>query len=85
MKRAMVTLPDELAELLEQESRVRDVPSSDLIREAVANYLVFSTAKSAAQIVRLGESGIADTSERFDEILGEEEFGVTAPCGGTAG
>jgi hypothetical protein len=81
----MVTLPDELAELLEQESRVRDVPSSDLIREAVANYLVFSPAMSAVQIVGLGESGIPDTSERFDEILVEEEFGVTAPCGGTAG
>lgn len=72
MKRTTVMLPDDLAYLLDQERRSRDVSAATVIREAVAQYLVSKPQKKTLRIAALGASGSTDTAQRIDEILAEE-------------
>jgi len=47
MKRITVSLPDDLAESLRREARLRDVSMSELIREALRVHLGLAPRKSA--------------------------------------
>ncbi len=73
MKRTTISLPDELAMVLQREARRRDTSISDIAREALAAHLgVDGGRRPEFGFVGLGRSGFTDTSERFDEYFGQE-------------
>jgi hypothetical protein len=73
MKRTTITLPDDLAVVLEREARRRQTSVSEVARQALIAHLGLADApKRRLPFVGLGASGHTDTTERLDEILAEE-------------
>jgi metal-responsive CopG/Arc/MetJ family transcriptional regulator len=73
MKRATVSLPDDLALLLEIERKRRDVTASAIVRQALAEYLGVNGAEpERLPFAGIGASGHRDTASRVDDILAEE-------------
>lgn len=72
MKRITVSLPTQLANLLDIERRHRDQSASAIVREALEAHLHVSRGKAKRlPFIGIGDSGIEDTSERIDEFLRE--------------
>ena len=71
MKRTTVMLPDDLAARLRYEAKRRGESTAALVREAVEQYLPRDTGRRTLSFFALGKSGIADGSERVDEIVGD--------------
>ena len=73
MKRTTVSLPDDLAWLLEREAKRHDTSASEIVRKALTHHFgLDSTEPRHIPFAKLGRSGYTDTSERFDEILAAE-------------
>jgi hypothetical protein len=81
MKRTTITLPDDLAALLEYERRRRDVPASAIVRAALETYLTTGGQKpgeprfSFIGIGRSGQKGRPGIAESMEEILKVEWSG----------
>ncbi len=74
MKRTTISLPDELADALERESRRRDEPVSAVVREALAGYLGFAPAGERREIpfAAVGRSGRRTTARDMEALLERE-------------
>lgn len=79
MKRTQIQLTEEQTEQLDEVARQQGVSRSELIRQAVDNWLdTHNTASSADRRERAKDavgmfaSGEADVSERHDDFLEEE-------------
>lgn len=73
MKRTTVLLPDELAELLDQERVRRDVSAATIVREALAQFLLAAPVPRKLKIAALGQSdGTRSLGAEAEEILAEE-------------
>jgi len=72
MKRTTISLPDQLAHVLDREARRRGVSASEIAREALAAHLGLADQPRTLGFVGLGRSGFTDTAERFEEYLAEE-------------
>lgn len=74
MKRTTISLPDDLALLLEREARRRTSSASEIAREALRAH--FSLGLEAAPrplgFIGLGGSGQTATAENFEEELARE-------------
>lgn len=66
MKRTTISLPDDLALVVERESRRRGVSVSALTREALAARL---QGEPKVPFAAVGRSGDATGGERMDELL----------------
>jgi hypothetical protein len=72
MRRTTILLPDELATLVEIERKRRDVTTAELVRLALTSFLQPSAEHARRfSFIGIAESGVADTSERVDELLAE--------------
>jgi hypothetical protein len=76
MRRTTVLLPDDLAALLEDERRRRDVSTAALVREALEYYFTDRSDQRGFGFIGIGESGQSGErpgfAERVEEILAEE-------------
>jgi Arc/MetJ-type ribon-helix-helix transcriptional regulator len=73
MKRTTVSLPDDVAKLLEFESQRRRISISEVVRQALIAHLKLAGDQPRhIPFAALGASGYTDTSERIEEILAEE-------------
>ncbi|MBI4494745.1 MAG: CopG family transcriptional regulator [Chloroflexi bacterium] len=73
MKRTTVTLPDEIAVVLEREARRRGTSVSEVTRQALMAYLGLPSAEPRRlPFVALGHSGHRHTARDAEEILAEE-------------
>jgi Arc/MetJ-type ribon-helix-helix transcriptional regulator len=73
MKRITISLPDELAVLVEREARRRRMSVSEVARRALAEHLGLADgARRRLPFAALGRSGHTDTADRMEEILAEE-------------
>lgn len=73
MKRATITLTDELARLIEHEARRRGLSLSELIRQALIDQFGLATDKPRRlPFAALGRSGHRNTARDFEEILEHE-------------
>jgi hypothetical protein len=81
MKRTTITLPDDLAALLEHERRRRDVPATTIVREALAEYLTGGRAARGGRrfafigIGRSGQKRRPGIAESMEEVLNREWSG----------
>jgi hypothetical protein len=67
-----VTLPDDLASMLEREARRRSTSVSGVVRDALsAHFGVGRTEPRDLPFAGLGDSGHTDTAERAEEVLAE--------------
>ncbi len=80
MKRTTISLPDDLAARLEREAARRSVSASAVVRSALADALGAGPegARRPLPFPALGGSGVADTSDRVEEILAREWGGTDA-------
>jgi hypothetical protein len=73
MKRTTLNLPNDLAALLDQERRRRDVPAATIVREALTQYFMGTGGRRQLRIAALGESdGTRSIAVEAEEILAEE-------------
>ena len=73
MKRTTISLPDELALLLERAARQRGTSISEVARQAVQAYLgQTDEGPRRLPIAGLGSSGHRTTARDIEEILGNE-------------
>ncbi len=78
MKRTTILLPDDLARVVDDERRRRDVSTAELVRLALRSYLGLDADRPRRlPFAALGRSGHSDTSERVDELL-ERDWGRPA-------
>jgi len=80
MKRITISLPDDLAARLEREAARRSVSASAVVRSALADALGagLEGTRRPLPFPVLGNSGVADTSQRVEEILAHEWGGADA-------
>ncbi|MFI5009547.1 MAG: CopG family transcriptional regulator [Solirubrobacterales bacterium] len=71
MKRATISLPDDLARDMTREAERRRVSVSEVARDALREHL-HAPAKSRLPFVGIGRSGQRDTARRAEEILARE-------------
>jgi Arc/MetJ-type ribon-helix-helix transcriptional regulator len=71
MRRATISLPDELARDVEREAQRRRVSVSEVAREALREHLD-GRAASGLSFIGIGSSGGGDTARRAEEILARE-------------
>jgi Arc/MetJ-type ribon-helix-helix transcriptional regulator len=71
MKRATISLPDDLARDMTREAERRRVSVSEVARDALREHL-HAPAKSRLPFVGIGHSGQRDTARRAEEILARE-------------
>jgi hypothetical protein len=70
MKRLTISLPDDLAAALQQESERRNVPGSSIVREAVRREVGYWTSDDFAGIIGIADSGgIGPFAEDLDALL----------------
>lgn len=69
MKRTTVTLPDDLAALLEVERQQRAISQAAIIREALVAYLRRRQEPRRLPFVALGRSGTRTTAREAEAIL----------------
>jgi Arc/MetJ-type ribon-helix-helix transcriptional regulator len=72
MKRITFVVPDDLAVLLEDERRRRDVSVAEVIREALTAHLAGGAEPRRLPFIGLGRSGFHDTARNIDRVLDEE-------------
>jgi len=78
MKRIVISLPDEVASLLETEARRRDLTVSQVMRQALLAYLGMSEAPPRSiPFAALGSSGQKHTARDIEEILAAEWDGAS--------
>jgi hypothetical protein len=76
MKRTTVSLPDDVARIVEFEAQRRRISVSELVRQSVVSHLKLSDGRPRTiPFIGIGSSGRDDISERIDEILAEEGWG----------
>jgi Arc/MetJ-type ribon-helix-helix transcriptional regulator len=71
MKRATISLPDDLARDMTREAERRRVSVSEVARDALREHL-HAPAKNGLPFVGIGRSGRRDTARRAEEILARE-------------
>jgi Arc/MetJ-type ribon-helix-helix transcriptional regulator len=71
MKRATISLPDDLAREMAREAERRRVSVSEIARDALREHLHSSPAQGLP-FVGIGRSGRRDTARRAEEILARE-------------
>lgn len=71
MKRATVSLPDDLAQDVAREAQRRRVSVSEVARDALREHLD-RPAGGGLPFVGIGRSGQRDTAQRAEEILARE-------------
>jgi Arc/MetJ-type ribon-helix-helix transcriptional regulator len=71
MKRATISLPDDLARDMAREAQRRRVSASEVARDALREHL-HAPAKSRLPFVGIGRSGQRDTARSAEEILARE-------------
>lgn len=70
--RTTISLPEDTAEMLQFEAKLRGKPVSQIVRDALDAHLhICREGKRRLPFESLGRSGFTDTSERVDEILAE--------------
>ena len=76
MKRTTVSLPEELAQLLELEAKRRNVSVSEVVRQALQAHLgsasTASPGKRRVTFAGLGRSGKKHTARNAEKILAAE-------------
>jgi len=73
MKRTTISLPDELATVVQREARRRRLSVSEVVRQALeSQFGLVDGQPRRLPFVALGRSGQTDVSERVEEILAEE-------------
>ena len=73
MKRTTISLPDDLARVADREARRRGGSFSELVREALAEYLgLGGEARRKLPFANLGGSGHRHTARDAEEILARE-------------
>lgn len=75
MHRLTIRLPEEMAESLAREARVREVSVSAVAREAIGSHLrraAASDARRALPFAALGASDETDVASRIETILASE-------------
>jgi len=72
MRRATVSLPDDLATLLAREARRRETSVSDIVRRAVESFLGASDGRRELPFAALGRSGRRHTARDAEKILTAE-------------
>jgi hypothetical protein len=75
MKRTTVMLCDEMAVLVENERKRRDVSTAEVVREALAVYVGVNGDEHVRRLTFIGigvSGGDGRIAERLDEILAEE-------------
>ena len=77
MKRTTIKLPDDLDARLRQEAQRRKLTVSDLTREAIAAHLKWGGPRTLLA-AKAGRSGLAEVSERIEEILRNDSAPHTA-------
>lgn len=73
MKRTTLSLPDELATLIEREARRRETSVSEIVRRALVRY--FERDKLGPREIpfaNLGASGFSTTARDHEAVLREE-------------
>ena len=77
MKRTTISLPAELAVVLEREARRRSISVSAIVRQVLAAYLgIGESGTREIPFANLGASGYRDTARRVREILADEWGGA---------
>lgn len=74
MKRTTVKLPDDLDARLRHEAERRGVTVSELTREAIEVH-IGGRGRRKLLAAGAGASGLADISERIEELLAQEVVG----------
>ncbi|MBV8712896.1 MAG: ribbon-helix-helix protein, CopG family [Solirubrobacterales bacterium] len=71
MRRTTISLPDDLADALDRESRRRAQPASAIAREALSAYLGVGRSGERRELpfVALGHSGRRNTARDMEELL----------------
>jgi metal-responsive CopG/Arc/MetJ family transcriptional regulator len=73
MKRATISLPDDLADRLQREARRRSTSVSEVARDVLsAHFGLGSEEPHRLPFESLGRSGYHHTAREFEEILAEE-------------
>jgi hypothetical protein len=75
MKRITISIPDELADALQRQSRREHMSVSEIARKALEarlNPLPVVNGRRQLPFVGLGRSNETDVSERIEEILAED-------------
>jgi hypothetical protein len=73
MKRTTISLPDEVAVLLEREAHRQRTSISEITRQALVKYLgLGSDQPRHIPFAALGNSGHPDTARNIEQILSEE-------------
>ena len=72
MKRITITLPDELALMLDREARRQDTSVSDVVRRALTAHLQPTRAARRLGFIALGRSGKRHTARDAQTILARE-------------
>ncbi|HYM44758.1 MAG TPA: CopG family transcriptional regulator [Solirubrobacteraceae bacterium] len=73
MKRTTVSLPDDLAQALDRESRRRHASVSEVTREALAQHLgLASGGPRELPFAALGHSGHRTTARDMEQLLEQE-------------
>jgi Ribbon-helix-helix protein, copG family len=71
MKRATISLPDDLAQDMAREAERRRVSVSEVARDALREHL-HAPARGSLPFIGIGRSGRRDTARRAEEILARE-------------
>jgi Arc/MetJ-type ribon-helix-helix transcriptional regulator len=71
MKRATISLPEDLARNVEREAQTRRVSVSEVAREALREHLD-RRAAGGLPFIGTGRSGARDTARRAEEIIARE-------------
>ena len=80
MKRTTISLPDDLAVVIEREARRRSVSVSEIVRQALAAHVgIGEGGVREIPFANLGASGYHDTARRVREILADEWGGARDP------
>ena len=72
MTRTTVSLPDDLATLLDREARRRETSASDIVRRALESFLGASDRHRELPFAALGRSGRRNTARNAEKILAAE-------------
>lgn len=71
MRRATISLPEDLAQDIEREAQRRRVSVSEVARDALREHLD-RRAEGGLPFIGIGRSGTSDTARRAEEILARE-------------
>lgn len=75
MKRTTIYLPDDLKQALTKRAKLEGRSEAEIIRESLTKALLPPRMTAKDMLFGIASSGHTDTSERFDDTLGELGFG----------